>query len=276
MKTNIIALAGAVFAASAFLLSSPSAVALEKSDFIITGGVGYQEEYIWRGIELQDDIITPEVGINYIGFDTFTLGASVAGYLSTDEDAGPQDDEWNFTLSGSLSPIEWLDVGGGVTQYYITDAAGGTFDLTETFVSGTIDIYKLLGIEDGLLFDGEHLAFSSAAYFSIIEDSSVEHDRSFEQILSYIVPVSLLEGSNISLLSRWGYRDIAYTAAQDLDYLYYGLGIDFSIPLNALLESAPESISIKPNVRYDSADYDIAGVDEFRNLTWGFSISGTF
>ncbi len=248
MKIRSIAAQGAAVLGSAVLVSSASAgvTAAPKSESFTTNepfdlgaevSVGYDSKYVFRGVDLGDNLIWGDVNLTVPVNDTVSLNAGTWYATLADDDY----DELNLyaALSADLGAFE---VGLGLTWYYfpMTDDDALEPGITIGTSAGPIDLS--LGYYYDLEVDGSYIELAAETAIeltdtvSLVPGVSVSYGDDYYGVsgfnnvgLSLALPIALTDRAT---LTPYVAGSLAIDALEDLgedDHIYGGvsLGVSF-------------------------------------------------
>ena len=135
------------------------ASAANAQDLSITSTVGYESVYVFRGVELADDIFHGSVDLSYADF--------YAGIWTAQPITGSQANEVDFYAGYgfAISDLVSLDVGG--TLYYYPEAGSGDETTFEAYIGAAFDVMLSPAAYLYYDFDLEIITLEASAGYSI-------------------------------------------------------------------------------------------------------------
>lgn len=243
MKKSIV-----LFAALA--MGAISANAQEAAPAVsVTSSFGYESEYVFRGVQLADAIITPAIDVAY---GDFYAGVWFAAPIENADLAGVSDNEMDLYVGYSTALSDLLTVDFGATRYAYGDVA-------TKFLSNGNTLEGYAGISADVF-----LSPSVYVYYDIdLKSFCVELSGGYSYELSDKFSADF--GASV------GYVDVDSSD----DYYYGGLTADLSYAIN-------DASSMGFGVRYSTSDMDqvVGSFDDpkaDKDIFWyGFTFSTGF
>ncbi|MBN1402940.1 MAG: hypothetical protein JW942_00535 [Opitutales bacterium] len=245
MKKNIV-----LFAALALGAASVTAqeVATTTAPAIsVTSSFGYESEYVFRGVQLADAIITPSIDVAY---GDFYAGLWFAVPV---EHQDVYVNEMDFYVGYSTAISSLLTIDAGATRYAYDEVIGDFFDK-----SNTLEGY--VGISADVLLNPSVYAYYDIDLDVFTTEVSIGHSIALNDKFS----------ADLGLSGGYATEDDG-----DADYFFYGATADLSYAIN-------DSSSVGFGARFSGSDEDMvygssSNMDWEKNIFWyGFSFSTGF
>ena len=223
----------AVLAGSALLAGLASAgddpAPATSSDLEVSIGVGYNSEYIFRALNLGDDLVTASIGVSgngsLLGVGDLELNAGIDLLTASNVEGSWHELRVGASATKSLGSF---DLTVGVTNYAFFGTANGSDDILEPFVAlGT----ELAGLDVGIGVYDHDTSIGDGRYWEITAGRSVD-----------------LGGLDLCVKGVVGTWD-------EFDNTHYGISVGLPI-------SASDSITVTPHVSALFGD-TASGDDEF-------------
>lgn len=177
----------------AALAAGASSLQAQDSTYSVTLDFSYASDYIFRGVKLADDVITPSV--------EFASGDFYAGIWSAQPVTKSQANEFDFYAGYGWALSDTWSLDAGATYYYYPEIAGTNYSF-EPFVG-------VAGALGGL-----------DSSFYLYYDTELEI-LTYQGSLGYSVPVS--DVLSLDLFADLGYADVDGGGS----YTYWDLGASF-------------------------------------------------
>lgn len=207
--------------------------------------VGWESEYVFRGLQLADSSVQPAVDINYMGY--------YAGVWASFPIVANQtfSKEFDFYAGYGMDLSETVNLDLGVTEYYYPSA----HDISKDIYKSTTEVYV------GFSFDVISTPSIYLYYDWRLKDFTVEghvgHSFEVAEQVSFDVGASL----------GWVANDKETKTVEGPDYLYGSATVD-------LVYKLAENAKAYAGPRISFNDYD--NITNESNLWWGVGITAGF